>query len=179
MLRRPLIAALALCALLVQSLAAIAQQPQATPTPTPAATQPQQQSPPKDPNDPIERIKDEGLNRSQVMQTLSYLTDVIGPRLTDSPGMKRANEWTRDKLAGVGPAERAARSRGGLSAAAGRSRVSPRTSPSRSPIPAHRLPESVVARHQGHAHGRRRLRGRQGPRRTLRSTRASSKARSC
>jgi carboxypeptidase Q len=54
---------------------------------------------PKDPNDPIERIKDEGLNRSQVMQILSYLTDVIGPRLTGSPQMKRANEWTRDKLA--------------------------------------------------------------------------------
>src|SRR6185437_4058054 len=43
-------------------------------------------------------IKDEGMNRSQVMQTLSYLSDVIGPRLTASPGMKRANEWTRDQL---------------------------------------------------------------------------------
>ncbi len=49
-------------------------------------------------NDPIARIRDEGLNRSQVMETLSYLTDVIGPRLTGSPNMKRANEWTRDKL---------------------------------------------------------------------------------
>ena len=38
------------------------------------------------------------MNRSQVMQTLSYLSDVIGPRLTASPGMKRANEWTRDQL---------------------------------------------------------------------------------
>ncbi len=51
-----------------------------------------------DPNDPISRIKDEGMNRSQVMDTLSYLSDVIGPRLTASPGMKRANEWTRDQL---------------------------------------------------------------------------------
>ena len=59
---------------------------QQTPSPTP------------DPNDPIERIKDEGMNRSQVMQTLSYLTDVIGPRLTNSPNMKRANEWTRDQM---------------------------------------------------------------------------------
>src|SRR4051812_25621386 len=58
--------------------------------------------PPKDPNDPIERIKDEGMNRSQVMQTLSYLSDVIGPRLTGSPNLKRANEWTREKLAGWG-----------------------------------------------------------------------------
>lgn len=55
-------------------------------------------APPPDPNDPIQRIKDEGMNRSQVMQTLSYLSDVIGPRLTASPGMKRANEWTRDQL---------------------------------------------------------------------------------
>jgi len=56
------------------------------------------QTPAPDPNDPIQRIKDEGMNRSQVMQTLSYLSDVIGPRLTASPGMKRANEWTRDQL---------------------------------------------------------------------------------
>ncbi len=47
----------------------------------------------------IDKIKDEGMNRSQVMQTLSYLTDVIGPRLTNSPNMKRANEWTRDTMA--------------------------------------------------------------------------------
>ena len=60
-----------------------------------AQTQP---APAPDPNDPIQRIKDEGMNRSQVMQTLSYLSDVIGPRLTASPGMKRANEWTRDQL---------------------------------------------------------------------------------
>ena len=58
----------------------------------------QPQSPPRDPNDPVEKIRDEGMNRSQVMQTLSYLTDVIGPRLTASPNMKRANEWTRDQL---------------------------------------------------------------------------------
>ncbi len=52
--------------------------------------------------DPIERIKDEALNKSQVMATLSYLTDVIGPRLTASPNIKRANEWTRDQLTGWG-----------------------------------------------------------------------------
>ena len=55
-------------------------------------------APAPDPNDPIQRIKDEGMKRSQVMDTLSYLSDVIGPRLTASPGMKRANEWTRDQL---------------------------------------------------------------------------------
>lgn len=53
-------------------------------------------------SDPVARIRDEGLNRSQVMQTLSYLTDVIGPRLTGSPNLKRANEWTRGRLEGWG-----------------------------------------------------------------------------
>ncbi len=53
-------------------------------------------------NDPIERIRDEGLNRSQVMTTLSYLTDVIGPRLTGSPELRRANEWTRDRFSAWG-----------------------------------------------------------------------------
>ena len=46
----------------------------------------------------IDRIRDEGMNRSQIMQTLSYLTDVIGGRLTNSPNMKSANEWTRDTM---------------------------------------------------------------------------------
>src|SRR6267142_1613497 len=56
----------------------------------------------KSTNDPIARIRDEGLNHSQVMQTLSYLTDVIGPRLTGSPNLKRANEWTRDRMTSWG-----------------------------------------------------------------------------
>lgn len=50
------------------------------------------------PPEVISKIKDEGMNRSQVMQTLSYMTNVIGARLTNSPGMKRANEWTRDTM---------------------------------------------------------------------------------
>jgi len=64
--------------------------------------QPGAQQPAPNPNDPIVRIRDEGMNRSQVMQTLSYLSDVIGPRLTASPNAKRANEWTRDKLTSWG-----------------------------------------------------------------------------
>jgi carboxypeptidase Q len=50
------------------------------------------------PADVAKQIKEEGTTRSQVMQTLSYMSDVIGPRLTGSPGMKRANEWTRDTM---------------------------------------------------------------------------------
>jgi carboxypeptidase Q len=44
------------------------------------------------------RIRDEGLHRSQVMDTLFHLTDVIGPRLTGSPQLKEANEWTRGQF---------------------------------------------------------------------------------
>ena len=83
---------------LISPSAIFAQQPAPATTTAPAAAT-QSTPPAKDPNDPIERIKDEGMNRSQVMQTLSYLSDVIGPRLTASPGMKRSNEWTRDQLA--------------------------------------------------------------------------------
>ena len=38
----------------------------------------------------IYRIKDEGFTRSRVMEIASYLTDVYGPRLTNSPGFRKA-----------------------------------------------------------------------------------------
>ncbi|MFO0983318.1 MAG: hypothetical protein U1E76_16555 [Planctomycetota bacterium] len=47
----------------------------------------------------VTRLRDEGLRHSEVMKTARQLTDVIGPRLTGSPQLKRANEWTRDQLA--------------------------------------------------------------------------------
>jgi len=43
--------------------------------------------------DAIYRIKEEGLQRSKVMEIESYLTDVYGPRLTGSPNMKEAADW--------------------------------------------------------------------------------------
>ncbi|HEX6315719.1 MAG TPA: M20/M25/M40 family metallo-hydrolase [Gemmatimonadaceae bacterium] len=46
----------------------------------------------------IERIKAEGLERSQVMETASWLTDVFGARLTGSPNIKAAGEWAAKKL---------------------------------------------------------------------------------
>jgi carboxypeptidase Q len=58
------------------------------------------QAPPADKADldAIYGIKEEGLSRSRVMETLSYLTDVHGPRLTNSPGMRAAAEWTKKQL---------------------------------------------------------------------------------
>jgi len=47
----------------------------------------------------MKKIREEGMDRSKVMETLSWMTDVIGPRLTGSPQMKHANEWTKNKLA--------------------------------------------------------------------------------
>ena len=49
-----------------------------------------------------QRIRNEGLAHSHVMEYASALMDGIGPRLTGSPNVKRANEWTRDQLAAMG-----------------------------------------------------------------------------
>ena len=49
-----------------------------------------------------QRIRNEGLNDSHVMEFAGALTDDIGPRLTGSPELKRANEWTRDTLTKLG-----------------------------------------------------------------------------
>jgi hypothetical protein len=50
----------------------------------------------------ISRIRDEGFRHSKVMDLATSLFDNIGERLTGSPNMKRANEWTRDKLTEFG-----------------------------------------------------------------------------
>ena len=50
----------------------------------------------------ISRIRYEGFRNSKVMEIASGLMDGIGPRLTGSPNMKRANEWTRDELTAFG-----------------------------------------------------------------------------
>ncbi|MEO5510560.1 MAG: M28 family peptidase, partial [Longimicrobiales bacterium] len=42
----------------------------------------------------IQKIKDEGFKNSQIMDIMSWLTDVYGPRLTNSPITKRAGDWT-------------------------------------------------------------------------------------
>jgi carboxypeptidase Q len=48
------------------------------------------------------RIRDEGFKHSHVMEFGGALSDGIGPRLTGSPNMKKANEWTRDTLTKIG-----------------------------------------------------------------------------
>ena len=41
----------------------------------------------------IGKIRDEGLNRSQVMDQIGWLADVYGPRLTGGPGIMQAADW--------------------------------------------------------------------------------------
>src|SRR5688500_10287993 len=49
--------------------------------------------------DALYKIKAEGLGaNSQVMNTVSWLTDVHGPRLTNSPGMKAAAAWAKTRM---------------------------------------------------------------------------------
>ncbi len=47
-------------------------------------------------------IRIEALSHSHVMEYASALTDGIGSRLTGSPNLKRANEWTRDQFTAMG-----------------------------------------------------------------------------
>ena len=52
--------------------------------------------------DAVTRIRYEGFRNSKVADLASGLMDAIGPRLTGSPNLKKANEWTRDELASFG-----------------------------------------------------------------------------
>ena len=46
----------------------------------------------------VARIKEEAYQHSHVMETLSYLTDVYGPRLSGSPGFYEAAQWAKKRL---------------------------------------------------------------------------------
>jgi carboxypeptidase Q len=46
----------------------------------------------------VSKIKKEGFDNSQVMNILGMLTDVNGPRLTNSPGYKKAAEYAKTTL---------------------------------------------------------------------------------
>jgi carboxypeptidase Q len=48
------------------------------------------------------RIREEGFKHSHVMEFGAALADGIGPRLTGSPNMAKANAWTRDTLTKIG-----------------------------------------------------------------------------
>ena len=50
----------------------------------------------------VSRLKDEGFKRSKLMANLSMLTDVYGPRLTNSPNYKKAADYAKATLESYG-----------------------------------------------------------------------------
>src|ERR1700676_2171143 len=50
----------------------------------------------------MSRIRNEGFHNSKVMEFATGLMDSIGERLTGSPNMRRANEWTHDQFTAMG-----------------------------------------------------------------------------
>jgi len=50
----------------------------------------------------VTKIREEGFQRSRVMDLVSYMTDVLGPRLTGSPNMRRAQRWAKATLDSMG-----------------------------------------------------------------------------
>lgn len=50
-------------------------------------------------NTALELLRAEGFENSQLMETLSWLTDVSGGRLTNSPSMHASAEWIEGRLA--------------------------------------------------------------------------------
>ncbi len=52
--------------------------------------------------DMIARIREEGFQRSEIMDLIGYMSDVLGPRLTASPNMRHAQQWAKTKLETMG-----------------------------------------------------------------------------
>ena len=95
----------AACLALGMAIPALAaDKPKPAPAPAPAADPYTQVQPATETLDlaTYQRIRDEGFNHSHVMEFASALMDGIGPRLTGSPNLKKANEWTRDTLTKIG-----------------------------------------------------------------------------
>ena len=52
--------------------------------------------------DVVAEIREESFERSQVMEHLWYLSDVLGPRLAGSANMRKAQRWAKDKMEELG-----------------------------------------------------------------------------
>ena len=50
----------------------------------------------------IAQIREEGFQRSEISNTLSYMTDVLGARLTNSEDMRRAQNWAVKEMKRIG-----------------------------------------------------------------------------
>ena len=52
--------------------------------------------------DVVAQIREEGLQRSQIANTLSYMADVLGARLTNSNAMDKAQGWAIEEMRRIG-----------------------------------------------------------------------------
>ncbi len=95
MTRRFTTAALLGTSLFVATFLAVPRAQTSAPTVTPSAVE-------RVDLDAIGRIKAEGLQRSQVMDLVWYLTDVHGPRLTQSPQIRAAAKWASETMTAWG-----------------------------------------------------------------------------
>ena len=111
-------------------------------TTTGAATEPVNE-------DVVARLKVEGFQNSQVMETLSWLSDVYGPRLSGSDNLRKAGEWARDQMTRWGLQHAALEPYDSPIFAAGRSSISRSTWWSRSTC------ESTATRWHGRPQRRR------------------------
>ena len=100
---------LAVATVMTGTLAACASAPAPAPAPSPAAERAGRAtdtvftgtqrvvSVPAD-QGAVDAIIAEGMQRSHAGDDLAYLADVIGPRLTATQALKRANDWTAEKF---------------------------------------------------------------------------------
>jgi carboxypeptidase Q len=85
-----------LLVLLLAIMPALVAAPPAAPAPTAPV------APVLDPVQLDKKILAEAKNGSGIMANLTYLSDMIGPRLTGSAALKKANEWTAEKMRSYG-----------------------------------------------------------------------------
>jgi hypothetical protein len=50
----------------------------------------------------VAQIREEGFQRSRLADTVSYMTDVLGARLTNSNDMRRAQVWAKAEMERIG-----------------------------------------------------------------------------
>lgn len=53
----------------------------------------------------VQRIRQEALDRSAIIENTFYLADVFGPRFVASPGLRQASEWAMQRLRSYGVAK--------------------------------------------------------------------------
>ena len=101
-LRRPAAVALLVCLSATLSVAAHRTAAQQSATPAPARTEEEKQEYRKAMEAADQKIADEVKAHSELVKNLEHLTTEIGPRLTGSPQMQAASQWTLQRFRDYG-----------------------------------------------------------------------------